>query len=119
MEYSLSTSPTSWVASCTNIDPLESLTPYFTITVDTGINVNIRVYDANLGDRVEMDYASLPATTPDIAYYATATTNNQNECNPTFTITQDTDIYVKTSSAVGCGVFPADPCATPAPTTPP
>lgn len=119
MEYSLSTSPTSWVASCTNIDPLESLTPYFTIAVDTGINVSIRVYDVNLGDRVEMDYAFLPTTTPSTTYYAQATTNNQNVCDFTVTINQDTDIYVKTSSLVGCGVFPADPCAAPAPTTPP
>jgi hypothetical protein len=118
LEYSLSTSPTSWVTSCDNINAAESLTPYVTIAVDNGVNVNLRVYDATLGDRVEMDYAFLPATTPSTTYYATATTNNQNDCGPSITITQDTDIYVKTSTT-GCGIFPADPCATPAPTTPP
>lgn len=118
MQYSLSTSPTSWVTSCDDISRAESLTPYYTIAVDNGVNVNIRVYDIGLGDYVEMDYAFLPATTPSTTYYATAVANNQNECNPTVTITQDTDIYVKTSET-GCGVFSANPCAAPSPTTPP
>ena len=117
LEYSLSTSPTSWVTSCDDIGRANSLTPYATITVDSGVNVNIRVYDITLGDLVELDYAFLPATTPDAAYYTTAATNNQNDCGPTVTITQDTDIYVKTS-IVGCGTFPSNPCAGPSPSVP-
>jgi hypothetical protein len=117
LEYSLSTSPTSWVTSCDNIDPGNSLTPYVTIAVDSGVNVNIKVWDNNLTDYVEMDYASLPATTPSTTYYTQATTNNQNECTPTFTITQDTDIYVKTSTT-GCGFFGSTPCPNPSPSVP-
>jgi hypothetical protein len=120
LEYSLSTSPTSWVTSCDNISPAESLTPYVTIAVDNGVNINLRVYDTDLlgtGDNVQMDYAFLPATTPSTTYYTTATTNNQNDCGPSITITQDTDIYVKTST-VGCGIFPANPCPGPSPSVP-
>ena len=120
LEYSLSTSPTSWVTSCDNISPAESLTPYVTIAVDSGVNVNLRVYDTDIsgtGDLVQMDYAFLPATTPSTTYYTTATTNNQNDCGPSITITQDTDIYVKTST-VGCGTFPSNPCPGPSPSVP-
>ena len=117
LEYSLSTSPTVWVTSCANISPAESLVPYATITVNSGINVNIKVWDNNLGDYVEMDYESLAATTPSTTYYTTATTNNQNQCTPTFTIAQDTDIYVKTSTT-GCGFFGSTPCPDPSPSVP-
>ena len=117
MQYSLSTSPTSWVTNCDDISRGDSLTPYYTIAVDNGVSVNLRVYDIGLGDYVELDYAFLPATTPSTTYYAQATTNNQNVCDFTVPITQDTDIYVKTSST-GCGVFSANPCAGPSPSVP-